>query len=380
MIDDTENTAPEYDGSDDSYEEYAEDDPAEYSDDEAGAEEGYSDDEGDPEGDYSDSDYAAEGEGPPRQTAKMRREWENSITTNKRVKREEIRRKLKQAMLFMLVFALIVTSVVYIMLLFIEQNNVRITASSANRDKSISLSMDNNMWSPFLNAQGPTNIWDVSYNRVYGREQLNLREEVIELLQADEPVIGTGNGENFIRFMFMLRNNGDQDVKINYEMSLANDDIGLQNAVRVMWGESFRNPAYEEVEGDESDPYRTDVQIYSALSNNPRLANLAINARRTPEQGYIEYVAYPMGSDSEDFDIVAYEAEMNDNTSEAFAAGFFPAVPFASAEQVFVRDNTLAKGDIMYCYVCIWLEGSDFDCTDDVLGGFVSLGINFVAE
>lgn len=176
-----------------------------------------------------------------RNEAKLKKEWEDSIVASKRVKREEIRRKVKQATVILLVFALVVTSVVYVMLLFTQENNVRITASSKNEDTSISLSMDNDIWTPYLNANGPESIWDISYNPVYNREKIDTVEEVREMLSASDVEIGDRNGEKFIRFVFMVKNTGKYATNLSYEMTLDYDKRGLQNAVRVMWGESRKS-------------------------------------------------------------------------------------------------------------------------------------------
>lgn len=114
----------------------------------------------------------------------------------KKVKREETRRKLKRAMLILLVFSLIVTSVVYVMLLFIEENSVRITASSNNREKSISLSVDNEYWTPYLNVGGPKQMWDLSYNKIYDREQIATVQDVAQMLTAEDIQTGIMHGEN----------------------------------------------------------------------------------------------------------------------------------------------------------------------------------------
>ena len=196
--------------------------------------------------------------------SQLKKEWEDSIVASKKVKREESRRKLKRVMLILLVFSLIVTSVVYVMLLFIQENNVRITASSNNREKSISLSIDNEYWTPYLNANGPEHMWDVSYNKLYKREPLHTISEVKRMLSADKVELGEMNGEKFIRFTFMLKNTGSDNTKIDYEMTLAYDKFDLQNAVRVMWGESFKNETLDETR-------KTDVKVYAALSNNQRL-------------------------------------------------------------------------------------------------------------
>ncbi len=355
------------------------------------AEEEYDPEEGDAEYDEGagEEEYYDDYEEEPGEPAKMKREWMNSITTSKKVKREEMRRRLKRAMLFMLVFALVVTSVVYIMLLFIQENNVRITAKSTDSDRSISLSLDNNYWTPYLNAQGPSRMWNISYSPQYDTETMLTVDNVYDLLRANDVQIGMRNGENFICFVFMLRNNGSSDVSIDYEMTLENDkDSGLQNAIRVMWGQSFKNPdnvIIGDGEDEEVDYTHTEVTVYAALSDNPKLANTLANDGRSVDEGYIEYVSYPVGSDQLNYDWRDnFYDKLDDDGGMSYADatrnGYMVVTrPFENTEHVFERSATLTKGDIMYCYVCIWLEGSDFDCVDSALGGYVGLGINFLA-
>ncbi len=252
----------------------------------------------------------------PKSNAKMQKEWEDSIVASKKVKREEIRRKFKQAIVIMLVFALVVTSVVYVMLLFVQENNVRITAKS-QQDKSISLSLDGSMWTPYLNAEGPDKIWNISYNPIYKGEHTETIAQVREMLSAASPELGVINGENYIRFVFLVKNTGKFDADIDYVMTLDNDDRNLQDAVRVMWAESFKS--------SDLTVEKTNVEVYAALSRNPRLADTNINYNRTPEMGYLEYCAYPLGSDdpkSSTYDLRAYERTLTGAAyDEAQAAG-----------------------------------------------------------
>lgn len=96
----------------------------------------------------------------------------------------------------------------------------------------------------------------------------------------------------------MLKNTGTEPAYVQYAMSLEFDKYNLHDAVRVMWGESYKsNPV-------------ADIDIYASLSNNPRLASTAINAQRTEEEGYLEYVAYPVGSDKSDFSLARYETRL----------------------------------------------------------------------
>lgn len=319
-----------------------------------------------------------------KEQARLKKEWEDSIVASKKVKREEMRRKLKRAMLILLVFSLITTSVVYIMLLFVQENNIRITASNRNKEKSISLSMDNDFWTPYLNAEGPEHMWNISYDVRYKTEQLDTIAKVAEMLEADEVQLGTQNGEQFIRFVFMLKNTGNEAAHINYEMTLEFDKHKLHDAVRVTWGESFKNPNAELEK-------KTDVKVYAALSKNERLAGSNINAKgdgtfRTAEEGFIEYVAYPgdfttqVHKGDKYYYVKDYESTVDiDKRFDDMANGFFATTPFFSDEYVFQRKTRMEKGDIMYCYVSIWLEGSDFECIDDRLGGYCKIGLNFYA-
>lgn len=332
-----------------------------------------------------------------KEESRLKKEWEDSIVASKKVKREESRRKVKRVMLVLLVFSLIVTSIVYVMLLFIQENSVRITASSTHKEKSISLSADNEYWTPYLNVKGPTHMWDLSYNKIYEREQIDTVDEVRTLLSQEDVQMGTMNGEKFIRFTFMLKNTGSEPAYVEYNMTLDFDEHKLHDAVRVMWGQSFKNEALQDGGQD-----RDDVTIYASLSQNQRLQGTNINiwrsgdtyngepipeewvgTPRTQEQGFLEYVAYPVGSDKASFDMLAYESEvMSDPTdySRAQDDGYFATTPFASDDYIFQRNATLGVGDIMYCYVCIWIEGSDFDCIDAKLGGYCKIGLNFIAS
>jgi len=322
-----------------------------------------------------------------KEKAQIQKDWENSIVTNKRVKREEMRRRLKRAMLFMLVVALIITSVVYIMLLFLDENNVRITASSKSKGKVISLSMDNTTWSPYLNGKGPENMTDISYNPTdYSTEDtlpISRKDIRNKLLNTETFEPGSKSDKDYICLAFLLRNDGGEDAMIDCEMTLEYDDQrNLQKSVRVMWGTSFKNH-----------PENTNVDIYAALSDNQRLYGTIINSsiwdeelgmyrRRTSEDGFVEYAAYPVGSDRPEFDMIAdWENTLTEREdyNDIVTNWYFETTPFYDNEHVFKYTDTIEAGDIMYCYVVIWIEGSDFDCVDSAIGGYVKLNINFNA-
>ncbi len=57
--------------------------------------------------------------------------------------------------------------------------------------------------------------------------------------------------------------------------------------------------------------------------------------------------------------------------------GFRDTIPFASDDTVFEYQSYLVPEEVVRFVVVVWIEGSDFDCNDDALDSYVSLGIDF---
>lgn len=331
--------------------------------------------------------------------SKRQKEWEDSLVANKRVKREEMKRKMKRAMLILLVFSLILTSVVYIMLLFIDENNIRITASSKD-DKSISLSFDKVTWTPYLDVDGPDNMWNISYNPVYKLDEVPSIGEINALLIDAESgeVAGNHSKENVIEFCFYLRNNSDVVVPYGFEMLLESNDKGLEDCMRVMWATHVIG-----TDPNREDRPQTTVNCYASLSKDPRMSYNTMGANGIIyEQGGVEKIAYPQGSEQynqeqlmmyEQGKVLAYNGDYKDinlkdgqgNTLYSSVqeylteTGYINTTPFYSEDYVLHEESYLDVGEMLCVYVCIWIEGSDFECVDSVLGGYITLSITFSA-
>lgn len=317
-----------------------------------------------------------------KEKAKAQKEWEEGISKNKRVKAEERRKKVRRAMLVLLVFSMITTSVVYSTLLFVEENNVRITATSNDAEKGLALSMDNSLWTPYLNGKGPESMADISYNKLIdgGNHPWDMNE-VVDILNSDDPLVGNRDEDSYIAFMFLLKNTSPSEALVQCEMGVdVVEEFGLENACRVMWGTAYsRHP-------------ESSVRVFSTLSNNEKLKDLKINKERTAEDGYLEYCSYPYtrggeyiafdenGEQIEFENFDEYEAYLDEDENrwaEAEGNGYFACEPFLSDEYVFQDIVELDKGEIMYCYIQIWLEGSDYDCVDAATRGKVKMNLNF---
>lgn len=339
-----------------------------------------------------------------KEVARYKKEWEQSIVASKRVKREEKKRKLKRVLLILLVISLLITSTVYIMLLFLESNNVRITASSAS-DKTISLSFDKVHWSPYLDVDGPSEMTNVTYSIGYsqGHASIPTVKEMGQMTKdwlLDANAVGGDRSQsNVIEFSFYLENTSEQDVALYYEMGLSCDDHGLEDTIRVAWAESWNAMAVPE----------SDVTVYASRTKDTRLTWSNVDALGNEyEDGGVEWIAYPVGSDNPNtwgarrlFEYLRNENDYNsltasyapykvpakyleDGVDEETAKanfkneyGYLLTVPFQDDEHVFTKERVLQKNDMLCVYVCIWIEGSDLDCTDAKRGGYVSLSISF---
>ena len=323
--------------------------------------------------------------------SKAQKAWEDSIVANKRVKREEINRKLKKAMLIILIFSLIITSTVYIMLLFIDENNVRITATNTI-DKSISLSFDGEKWTPYLDVDGPDNMWNISYDPTYKTETIppSIAEVEKMLKEGSEGLLVGGNKSkpNLIEFCFYLRNTSKVMVPYTYEMSLEANDKGLEDSMRVMWTTHVIGTS-----GDRADRPQTQTNVYAALSDDERLqwnngvemiAYPAGSEKFTAEQ--MEFYFYGMSYNSVTNNYQEFDEELRDGTGKYIydnareyltTTGFVPTKPFYNDEFVLQETSYLDTSEMACIYVCVWIEGSDLDCTDSALDGYVTLSIKF---
>ena len=342
--------------------------------------------------------------------SKAQKAWEDSIVANKRVKREELNRKLKKAMLVLLIFSLVITSTVYVMLLFIDANNIRITATST-QEKSISLSFDKEHWSPYLDVDGPDNMWNISYNPLYNTETITpsfdyitktLQEggeaNLIKKADGDEQLSGNHSRANVIEFCFYLRNSGEIAVPYSFEMALESNDKGLEDSIRVIWASHYIG-----TNADREDRPQTSVNCYASLSDDARLAYNKIGANGIEYDGGVEKIAYPHGAErwtseqlqmyevgkESTYDGGWQDVNLNDGKGNPIyknglddylnTIGYVNTTPFYNDEYVLKETSYLDTAETVCIYVCVWIEGSDYDCVDSALGGYVTLSIKFTA-
>lgn len=320
---------------------------------------------------------------------KAQKEWEESIIANKRVKRELTRKKVTKALALILILSLLLTSVVYVMLLFIEENSVRITATSKD-ERTISLSDNGDIWTPKLNVDGPDFMWNISYNSEY--EDMKVSEqtvpsyesylEMITSTSLDQSITGmlSKKSDYFIAFSFMLRNtsdlmteNIDFAIRMYVDSSKQKRRHGLVDAIRIMWIEEYGNIAEHIQDEKHSGVYATASTNEEVINMQYQLFNMTDEDGNRPTS-VPEKWAYPskMVNDAKRTLDLSYEW-----TPEDVQNGFKDTIPFASSDTVFEYGSYLVPEEVVRFVVVVWIEGSDFECNDDALESFVSLGIDF---
>ena len=141
---------------------------------------------------------------------------------------------------------------------------------------------------------------------------------------------------------------------------------------------------------------QTQTTVYAARSEDERLQ----------WNDGVEMIAYPAGSDRWTGEqLEYYHSGMSYNeyskTYEPFdeelkdgagnykydnptvflnTTGYISTKAFASEDFVLQETSYLDTSEMACIYVCVWIEGSDFDCTDQALDGYVTLSIKFTAN
>ncbi|HKL94230.1 MAG TPA: hypothetical protein VJZ69_03005 [Clostridia bacterium] len=280
--------------------------------------------------------------------AQERKAWEESIVANKRVKREINRRRMRKIVLAIMIMSLMVTSSAYVILLLVQENSIRISASYSN-DKTIGLSVDGVNWLSYLDVKGPDTMWNISYD-----PHVAASHGVSEVPKWSTAISTIGNfslEEAYIGITFYVKNTCDIDYTFTSAIEIERQINGLDEAIRIMW-----------IMQDEKSGNVVENRIYAKKSD---YVGLRFNDG-------VEYIAYPDGYFTGTFRL--YE-------DEEYPIGLVPTTPFVDdfyAKKT--EGNPLAAGEIRRCSMVIWIEGSDPECTSSVLNSYLKLGARFSVE
>ena len=280
--------------------------------------------------------------------AKEFKEWEQSIVANKKVKREINRRRMRKIVLAIMIISLMITSSAYVILLLVQENSIRISATYPN-DKTIGLSIDGVNWLPYLDIRGPETMWNISYD-----PHVAASHGVATVPEWNVALSTLGNfsmNEAYIGITFFVKNTCDIDYTYTSAIEIEKQINGLDAAIRIMW------VMQNETTGD-----LIENKVYAKKS---KYEGLRFNDG-------IEFIAYPDGYFSGN--LILFE-------DEEYPVGLVPTTPFIDnfyAKRT--EGNPLKAGEVRRCTMVIWIEGSDPECTSSVLNSYLKLGARFSVE
>ncbi len=258
------------------------------------------------------------------------------IAKKRNVRAQTRRRTLTLIVIIFLLIAILITGAIYGILAFIDFNSFRITVDRTSGEVlSLSQSYDFSNPTTVLGVNGPKYMDNVAY----------------QMIPVDEIIAGQGelNGSNYIANTFFLKNMGANDCRFNETISLSNTYKGLDAAMRLLVVKNV----YQYVGGE----WVEGVDEYYCYA-------------KAKADGTAEYVS---GGDS-----VIKEPEVDPNYEGEDIP--WQCVNFLSDSVILNTDYyDIAVGQTIRYSLVVWLEGTDEQCVDEVLGGKVSLAIKFTS-
>ncbi len=261
------------------------------------------------------------------------------VIKRKNVRIATRRRTIILIMIIFILISILITGAIYGILSFIEFNTFRI---SVDRSGTTFLSL-----SESYDFTNPTNVLSVKGPR----EMDNI---AFEMLPIDDFLAreGNHNGDSYIATSFFLMNSGANALEYAETIKLTHSYRNLDAAVRILVIKTL----YVQDSLGNLEPGLPEYRVYAKLGSN----------------GEPEYVS---GGDHVIPDYVT-NPNRGDNYGEPWLT-----IPFLSSTSVVENFYyPMDPGEKIRYTIVVWLEGTDPDCVDDILGGKVTLDIKFVTR
>ncbi len=285
--------------------------------------------------------------------------WENSIVANKKVKRELGLRRMRKFMLLLLIFSLVVTGTTYAVLFLSHENSVRINAGNqtGNTENVLTLSVDKKTWESYLDVVGPKALWHATYD-----PEVAQKRNVVQIPSWQNAMLKTGNfsEENgFIGISFYLKNQSANAFDFTESIEIIKNYGSLDKAIRIMW-----------IAQDEEGNLLDNWHVFAKVNNREVTTtnDLGHTITKPLLTNGVEYVAYPDGY---------FSGSYHYQDGDVFPLGLTKkTTPYDDITVCSIKRNILPQQILRYTLV-VWIEGSDIDCTNDILSDRFKLDIGF---
>lgn len=257
---------------------------------------------------------------------------QDDIIKNKKIRAASKRRTATTVIIIFLICALLLTGAAWGTIAFIDANSMRVVVEKNNvGDISISKTADFSSPSTVLKMNGPEDISNITYDWI-------LKDEVL----GKE---GDHHGDNYIAYSFFLKNVSDSDILFKSSIMLNYVSKDIERAVRIIV-----------VEDEEK------ATCYAV----------------TRSDGSPEYIAYDTDSKETQKPLPLGDSRLDELLGTNVTTPFSTDEPKDNNVLVFESADTfLAVEEAKKFTVLIWLEGSDSDCVDSIIGAKVNFEFNF---
>ena len=257
---------------------------------------------------------------------------QDEIIKNQKVRAASKRRTATTVIIIFLICALLLTGAVWGTTVFIDSNSMRIVVDRNNvGDISVSRTADFAEPASVLKMDGPEDMTNITYDNIYKNEILG-RE-------------GDHHGNDYIAFSFFLKNVSESDILFKGSIVLNYVSKDIERAVRII-----------------------------VIEDEEKATCYAV----TRSDGTPEYIAYDTDKKDTQQPLPLGESQLDKLLGTNVTTPFASDSPSDSNITVFESPDTfLAVGEVKKYTVLIWLEGSDSDCVDALIGAKVNFEYNF---
>lgn len=257
---------------------------------------------------------------------------QDAIIKNQKIRAASRRRTATTVIIIFLICALLLTGAAWGTIVFIDANSMRIVVDKSNvGDISISKTADFSSPATVLKMNGPEDISNITYDWIL-KDELFGKE-------------GDHHGDNYIAYSFFLKNVGDSDILFKSSIVLNYVSKDIERAVRIV-----------------------------IIEDEEKATCYAV----TRSDGTPEYIAYDTDDKATQQPLPLGESRLDELLSTNVTTPFSTDEPKDNNVEVFESADTfLAVDEVKKYTVLIWLEGSDSDCMDAILGAKVNFEFNF---
>ena len=257
---------------------------------------------------------------------------QDEIIKNQKIRAASKRRTATTVITIFLLCALLLTGAVWGTIAFIDANSMRIVVDKSNvGDISISKTVDFSSPATVLKMNGPEEMSNITYDWIL-KDELFGKE-------------GDHHGDNYIAYSFFIKNVSDSDILYKGSIVLNYVSKDIERAVRIV-----------------------------IIEDEEKATCYAV----TKSDGSPEYIAYDSDDKATQQPLPLGDSRLDELLGSNVTTPFLSDEPKDSNVEVFESEDIfLAVGEVKKYTVLIWLEGSDSDCMDAIIGAKVNFEYNF---